>query len=244
MAGQWVRMGWVQHGGKAPHAAAGLTLALALQVMGTRPAVAATYYVDNTNPACAAAGPGTLASPYCTISAAATQHPGAGNTIQVMAGTYREQVSIPASGAAGTPFVIQASTPSVTVDGADDFSSAGQWTVASGDVWLAASVTWAPKQVFADGARLAASTTAPASMPARTFQYVAGTGLYVNAGGGSPAGHATLVGHRLYGFTMSARSYVTIRGFNVIHAEDKGIQVTSASNQCEVSDNRVSFNFK
>jgi parallel beta-helix repeat protein len=244
MAGQWVRMGWVQHGSKASRGAAGTALALALQLMATLPAAAATYYVDNTNPACTAAGPGTLASPYCTISAAATQHPGAGNTIQVVAGTYREQVSVPASGAAGTPFVIQASTPSVTVDGADDFSSAGQWTLVSGDVWLAASVTWAPKQVFADGARLAASTAAPASMPGRTFQYVAGAGLYVNAGGGSPAGHGTQVGRRLYGFTLSARSYVTIRGFNVIHAEDKGIQFTSASNQSEVSDCRATFSFK
>src|SRR6185436_16909480 len=98
------------------------------------------------------AGPGTQASPYCTISAAASQHPGPGNTILVVAGTYREQVSVPASGASGSPFVVQAGGPSVVVDGADDFSSAALWELVTGDVWLA-DVTWAPKQVFADGAR-------------------------------------------------------------------------------------------
>src|SRR5262245_43378759 len=157
-----------------------------LLVSEPRPTSAATYYVDNTNPACAAGGPGTQAAPYCTISAAVAQHPGSGNTILVVAGTYREQVSIPASGASGTPFVIQASSPAVTVDGADDFSSPAQWSPVSGGVWLAASVTWAPKQVFAGTTRLAATTVAPASMPAGTFQYVAGSGLYVNAGGANP----------------------------------------------------------
>jgi PKD repeat protein len=232
------------HGAAPRRGRAGLAIVLALQLGAAVPAMAATYYVDNTNPGCLASGPGSVTSPYCTISAAVSAHPGAGNTILVVAGTYREQVSIPGSGVAGSPFVIQAGGPAVTVDGADDFSSAAQWAPVSGDVWLAASVTWAPKQVFADGARLAATTVAPASMPARTFQYVAGIGLYVNAGGGNPANHATAVGRRLYGFTVSARSWVTVRGFNVTRAEDKGIQVQSASSQCEISDNRVTFNFK
>src|SRR2546428_13530351 len=81
-------------------------------------------------------------------------------------------------------------------------------------------------------------------MPAQTFQYVAGTGLYVNAGGGSPAGHGALVGRRLNGFTMSGKSWVNIRGFTVVHSEDKGIQVQSASNQCQITDNHTSLNFK
>src|SRR5215813_6020848 len=76
-------------------------LGSALLVVEPRPTSAATYYVDNTNPACGASGPGTQTAPYCAISAAAAQHPGAGNTILVVAGTYREQVSIPASGASG-----------------------------------------------------------------------------------------------------------------------------------------------
>jgi parallel beta-helix repeat protein len=224
--------------------AAGAVLTCLLQLSSARQAAATTYYVDNTNPACSNSGSGTAAVPYCTISAAASKRAAAGNTIIVVAGTYREQVSVPGAGAAGSPLEFTAGTPAVTIDGADDFSAPALWTQVSGDVWLAGSVTWAPKQVFADQARLAASTAAPASMPAGSFQYVSGTGLYVNAGGESPASHDAQVGHRSYGFTMFGRSWVNLRGFNVTRAEDKGIQLQGGSNQCEITDNRVSLCFK
>src|SRR5262249_24071975 len=74
-------------------------LSLALLTILTGKAGAATYYVDNQNPAATDAGPGTPATPYRTISAAVTQHGGPGNTILVSPGTYREQVSVSASGA-------------------------------------------------------------------------------------------------------------------------------------------------
>src|SRR5262249_49863675 len=154
--------------------------------------------------------------------------------ILVQAGTYREKVSISASGAFGNPFVIQAANPAVAIDGADDLSSAGKWTQLAGDVWLAASVNWEPKQVFADGARLVPTAVDPVTMPAHAFQYVAGVGLYVNAGGGNPAGHGTLVGHRPNGFSMSGRSWVKIRGFNVTRTDDRGIQVQLGCSQCEI----------
>ena len=221
-----------------------IVLASAVLSSAAPQAFAATFYVDNTNPAATDTGPGTTATPYRTITAAVNQHQGAGNTIMVLAGTYREQVSIPASGASGNPFVVQAASPSVTVSGADDFSAAAAWLQVSGDVWLASGVTWLPKQVFADGTRLAADAGPTALMPARTFQYVAGVGLYVNAGGGNPGGHGVQVGRRLSGFTMFGRSWVNIRGFTVKHAEDKGIQIQGGSNQCEITDNRVSQIFK
>src|SRR5262245_19082669 len=84
--------------------AAGTALTLALLVGSALPSAAATiYYVDNTNPACSNAGPGTAAAPYCSIVSASTAHKGPDIVILVVAGTYREQVSIPLSGAAGTP---------------------------------------------------------------------------------------------------------------------------------------------
>jgi hypothetical protein len=102
--------------GSSRQFAAGATLACVLLLGAAFPAGAATYYVDNTNPGCINSGAtaGSASTPYCTISAAASQHPGAGNTIRVLAGTYREQVSIPAAGASGSPFVIEAAGPSVT----------------------------------------------------------------------------------------------------------------------------------
>src|SRR6185436_6156202 len=118
---------------------------------------AQVYYVDQASPSCSVSGPGTEAQPYCTISAALTAHSGPGITINVKPGTYREQVTVPASGAAGNPLVIQALGASVVVEGADDFSSPAQWVLSSGAVHLAAAVTWNPLQVFMDGVRLTPS---------------------------------------------------------------------------------------
>src|SRR6266571_1010242 len=171
-----------------------VVLATLLFLSHTPAARAADYYVDRTNPNCSDVGPGTQAQPYCKIGVALAAHHDPGTTINVLPGLYREQVTLPASGLSGSPIVLKAlpgpGNP-VVVDGTDDFSSSALWSQYSGDVWVAASVTRAPAQVFADDARLTPSTLAPASLPARSFEYVAGSGLYVNAGGGNPGGHQT-----------------------------------------------------
>ena len=227
----------------------GVPLAIVCAIAGAGPgplplARAADYYVDGSNPACSDAGPGTQAAPYCTIGAALAAHHAAGTTIDVMPGAYHEQVTVPASGSSGSPIVLRglgAQGRPVLIDGADDFSDPARWVQSSGDVWLASSVTWSPLQVFADGARVAASSGPADSLPPRRFLYVAGTGLYVNAGGGNPGLHQTMVGHRPYGFYVSGRSWVTIDGFTVTRCEARGIQLTSASSQIEVLHDAVSF---
>src|SRR6185369_15641397 len=158
------------------------------------PASAATYYVDPSIGTCSNSGAGTEAQPYCTITAALNAHGVAGNTIMVKPGIYHEQVSIPASGVSGSPLVVQAFASGVVIDGSDDYSTAAQWTLVSGNVWLASAVTGDPIQVFLDGARTDSSTFAPTSLPSRTFRWVSGAGLYVNAGGGNPATHQAAVG--------------------------------------------------
>src|SRR5439155_14518707 len=204
-------------------------------------ATAATFYVDNANPACSNTGPGTPTAPYCTISAAIAAHKGPGTTIYVRPGLYPEQITVPASGDSASPFVIQALGAPVTVDGSDDFSATAEWTLYSGDVWLASSVTWSPLQVFADGARLTPSSASPSALPLRTFHYVSGTGLYVNAGGGNPGSHQSRVGRRAYGFRLSGRWWVTISGFTVTRTEDRAIYLSSSSNHCVVSSNSVNL---
>ncbi|MBI3608695.1 MAG: PKD domain-containing protein [Nitrospirae bacterium] len=202
---------------------------------------AGVFYVDGANSACSNSGSGTAATPYCTISAAASAQGGAGTTLYVKPAVYHEQVTVPASGASGSPFVFQALGAPVVVDGADDFSLTGKWTLYSGDVWLASGVTWSPKQVFADGARLTASSASVGSLPARSFRYVSGTGLYVNAGGGNPGSHQTLVGRRTYGFRLSGRSWVTIDGFTVTRSEDRAIYLSSSSNNNTITRNTATF---
>jgi parallel beta-helix repeat protein len=216
-----------------------------LSLGGFATARADDFYVDNSSGSCSDAGPGTAAQPYCTISAAVTAHHGPGINIFVKPGTYREQVTIPVSGASGSPFVLQAQGGAVTVDGADDLSSAGNWIQFSGDVYLAAGVTWAPSQVFMDGSRLTPSTVAtPASVPERSFLWVSGQGLFVNAGGGSPAAHELLVGRRQYGFLAAGRSYVTIDGFTVTRAELRCLLFNNVCTNIVVSHNVISFAYK
>lgn len=223
--------------GRLPRA---VVAALALGAIAPSVAGAAgTFYVDSIL-ACSNNGPGTEAVPYCSITAALNKQGGPGTTILVKSGTYREQVSVPVSGASGSPLVIRA-LGSPTVDGADRFGLASQWALFSGDVWLASTVTWSPVQVFADVGRLSASTADPALLPAGTFRYVAGEGLYVNAGGGNPGTHGTAVGRRFNGFHLSGRSWVTIDGFTVVRADEKGIELELASDNCEIRSNFVSF---
>ena len=211
-----------------------------LTALGTA-AQAQTYYVDASAPCSGATG--TQANPYCSINAAMTAHKGAGITIIVNPGTYREQVTVNAPGSSSSMlFVFQAAGPGVLVDGSDDFSSASLWaTTTTPNEYVAATVTWAPKQVFVDGARLAATTNLPGTMPSNSWIYVAGSGLYMNLGGSSPSSHTTLVGHRLYGFNLSTKQFVKIDGFQIAHTEDRGINMQNPCNDLTISHNNVSF---
>ena len=204
-------------------------------------AQAQTYYVDALSGTCNNSGAGTEAQPYCTINAAITAHKGAGITIIVKPGVYREQVTVNASGVSGSPFVLMASGPGVIVDGSDDFSNTSLWVAGSGSEFLAASVTWTPTQVFVDGARLAPTTNALGTMPASSFQWVSGTGLVVNVGGGNPGTHTVLVSHRSYGFNLSTKSFVTIDGFQIAHTNDRGINMQNPCSDLTISNNTVSF---
>ena len=215
----------------------GLLLALVTIVAGK--AHAATYYVNNQSPSATDAGAGTLAQPYRTITAAVNQRGGPGNTVEVLPGVYREQVSVSASGAAGNPFVIRASGPGVVIEGSELFATAAQWVQFSGNVWLASGVTWATQQVIANGQRLLPSIVAPASLPAGSFTYVAGTGLYVNVGGGNPGGQGTLVGRYTYGFSVPARNWVNIVGFEIRRSDTKGIFASGATTNCEFRGNTI-----
>lgn len=187
------------------------------------------YYVDNQNLAASATGPGSRDLPYPTISAALAARQSAGTVIVVRPGVYRERVVVPASGLPSMPIVIRTEGGSVVLDGADDFSLPGQWTPFAGSVWRAASVNWAPAQVFADGARLTASAQPPAALEPGAFGYVPGSGLFVNVGGDNPASHAAAVGRRTHGFLVNGKSNLFIDGFQIVRAEQKGIEIVGSN---------------
>ncbi len=213
-------------------------------LIATAAFAAGVFYVDNSGGSCLDSGPGTESQPFCTISAAVAAHNGPGTSILVKPGLYREQVTVPASGAPGDPFVIQALGGPVTVEGSDDLSGASNWVESSEGVFLAAGVSWAPMQVFVDGERLSPSSAAPSDLPPNSFRYVLPYGLYVNIGGDDPGSHLTLIGRRLHGFRLSSRSFVTVEGFDVMRTDDRGIYSTGASNACTIRDNRVRFAYR
>ena len=97
-----------------------MILVIACSLVGTSPtsvlAAGTTYYVDNTNASCSDSGTGlTPAKPFCTIRKGASMAI-AGDTVQVLAGTYAETVTVPKSGSAGLPITYSAA-PGVTVTG-------------------------------------------------------------------------------------------------------------------------------
>ena len=209
-----------------------VALALAVVLVPARAKAWApnTWYVDNTSGQCSDTGLGSREKPYCSISAALAAHRDSGVTIVVHGGPYRERISIGSNGSASGPIVVRTDGTPVVIDGADDYSQPDAWQQASGDVWLAASVSWTPVQVFADGARLmAGSVSKPKDLPSGQWMWVAASGLYVNAGGGSPAAHAAAVGHRLNGFYVNGHSHIFIDGFTIVRAEDHGVQLINAS---------------
>ena len=211
----------------------------------TGPATAATTVcVNQTSGSCSDAGPGTLSQPYCTISAALAAHHAPGDSILVYPGIYRELVAAPGSGQSGNPISIVGMAGDgspVVVSGADNFADPALWAPDSGGVWVAASVTWSPAQVFADSVRLTASAVAPALLPVNGFVWVSGAGLYVNLGGDNPGTHHAEVGHRLYGFRLSGAQWLGIDGFAVTRSEDTGILLTSTASNISITRDSVTF---
>ncbi|MEO6463771.1 MAG: right-handed parallel beta-helix repeat-containing protein, partial [Candidatus Eisenbacteria bacterium] len=195
---------------------------------------AGTYFVDGSNPACSNSGPGTSVVPYCTITAALAAEAGPATTIRVAPGVYREQVTIPASGTAGIPLVIQGDGTSgnpVLIEGGEIFSDPALWSPAAGTTWLATSVTWNALMVLVDGGRLVPWDGPVQQLPEGGFKYDAGVGLYVNLGpGGNPGDHETVVSRRTHGVFVNGRAWVTIRGLSIRQTNDRGIQVTNSNN--------------
>jgi Right handed beta helix region len=98
--------------------------------------------------------PGTdLGHPFLTLAKAASMA-GAGDTVNIRGGTYRETVTLVRSGTTSSPIIFQSySNEIVTVDGADVIPT-NAWTLYSGAIWQA-TLPWTlgagADQVFVDG---------------------------------------------------------------------------------------------
>ncbi|MBX3085093.1 MAG: DUF2341 domain-containing protein [Anaerolineae bacterium] len=112
---------------------------LAIQTGVVRSA-AIQYYVATTG---SDSNNGTsLATPFLTIQKCATVAQ-AGDTCNIRAGTYRETVTVPRSGAAGNPIIFTAyNNEAVTISGADLVTSWTAHDLTSGKAIYKANMTW------------------------------------------------------------------------------------------------------
>ncbi|GAA3585051.1 right-handed parallel beta-helix repeat-containing protein [Kribbella ginsengisoli] len=203
--------------------AAGLTdSASSQEVVSTRPVQ--TYSVEQTNPACTDTGPGTVASPFCTIGAA-TRKLLAGDTALVGPGQYREQVTITASGEPANPITLKATSPSAVIVGTNDVSDAAGWTATSTTAWTHAFAV-APAQVFLDGQPLPKATSATTTTPNSWYYDAATTSLYVDTGGTNPAaGHTVAAGARSFGILLRQVSDIAVSGFAIRQQNFNGVDL-------------------
>lgn len=103
-----------------------IALLAALLIPARLGAAGETHYVGPDN--CSDKGPGTLANPWCTINKA-TQTMVAGETTEVMAGTYNEKATFKNSGAPDAPITLRAftnSTPVIVNSPGDAISASGK----------------------------------------------------------------------------------------------------------------------
>ncbi|RNL77625.1 DUF1565 domain-containing protein [Nocardioides marmorisolisilvae] len=133
----------------------GLSLVVAMLIFIPDPASATgtNYYVSDATGSDTNAGNSTSA-PFKTIQKAASVAV-AGDTVNVMAGTYRETVTPTNSGTATNPITFQKyNNDDVTISGLDVVSSTG-WQVDSGNIYkhtsTASPLELENSQVFVDG---------------------------------------------------------------------------------------------
>lgn len=136
-----------------------VTVALAATVAG------GTYYVDQGNPLAADTNSGTEALPWKTLAkAVAGRSPG--DTVIFKRGIYRESVSLPVSGVAGSPITLKGqSGHRVVLSGADQVTGWTQCTQAmtrGNPNWANihyADVAWKPTRLAQDVADLSLART-------------------------------------------------------------------------------------
>jgi len=240
-------------------------LALALVPGSLSAATGPVLYVDRANPACSDAGSGTVDQPFCTISAAASKVV-AGQSVQVAAGTYSENVSVTTSGTSTAPIVFTtAPGASVTLSGkVNGFTvSSKSWITISGftvtnmsgnGIYVSNSsfITIAGNHVSYSGQPISGSTKAGISLSNSTDSLIAGNtadhnthaGIELKAGStrNEVRNNVTFDNARQYvraapGIKLYDAPGNTIDG-NITHDnEDTGIEAYAGSNNTLIYNN-------
>jgi len=200
-------------------------LILAL-LLSCSPLWATTYYVDNCVTVGSDRNKGTSTStPWLTINKVNTSKFNPGDSILFESTcTWREQLTVPSSGSAGSPITFGAygTGAQPIISGANLFTS---WTLSSGSVYYT-SYSTAPNQVFEDGSRLTQNTTSSASLTAGQW-YLDTVNkwiwVYLTAGD-DPSGHVMEASQRTYAIYGNSVSYVTVSAIEATEANTHGIE--------------------
>lgn len=252
--------------------AAGICLALllAVSVAHAGAARARILYVNGANPACSDADSGQAAFPFCTIGAAAAKVR-AGQTVQVAAGRYQENVHVVASGTRRRPIVFAAARRGrVVVRGqTNGFTVVGRrWVTIKGftvtgvrnhgiSVQRSSFIKILRNRVSNAGQRKSGITGAGIWLAETRASLVAGNvaddntyaGIELTEGstrnvvrGNKVFANASGFNRRAPGIRLSGSPHNTIRGNITRDNEDSGIECFSGGNELIVEN--VSFDNK
>jgi parallel beta-helix repeat protein len=242
---------------------------LMLMQAGTAAADGSILFVDNANPSCSDAGSGTASQPFCTVGAAA-RRVSAGQTVQVAAGTYPENVTVPTSGTATAPITFTAASgASVVLSGqASGFTiSSRSWITVNGftvtgtsgygiSVTTSAHITLSGNHVSYSGHPVSGQTRSGIRLGSVTDSLVSGNtadhntyaGIELNNGSTRNEVKANLTFNNARGYERAApgiRLYAApgnvVDGNVSHHNEDSGIEAYPGSNNTLIYNN-VTFN--
>jgi parallel beta-helix repeat protein len=184
----------------------------------TAVAVSTAYYVDRTVAACSDTGPGTSATPFCTITNGASRlQPG--DTLYIGDGSYAETVRPAVSGTAAAPITITVWS--------------GRSPVITGGTWFGANLSSRSYITLTD---LVFAGTVADGIYLSGSSHIVVRGNRVS-GAGLPQQSKTAPGISVRSTTASL-----VAGNTVVDNNGTGIYVTSGSTDIMVADNAVAFN--
>ncbi|HME59249.1 MAG TPA: choice-of-anchor D domain-containing protein [Terracidiphilus sp.] len=210
------------HGGASPQT---------VSVSGTGRSTGQTYHVDNCVVIGSDANNGTsTATPWLTVNKVNTSTFNPGDSILFeRTCTWREQLAVPSSGAAGSPITLGAygTGAKPIISGADIFSS---WITEGSLYYSAAPVQ--PNQVFMSGVRLTA-VAAKASLATGDWWWDSThSRIYVYD---NPGGHTIEASQRYVAIAVSGVAYIALSNLQTQEAQTDGVDITEGSSRISVS---------
>jgi hypothetical protein len=199
---------------------------------------AATYYVDNCVVVGSDSNNGTSSSaPWLTVQKVNTSTFNPGDSILFQSTcTWREQLTVPSSGSAGSPITFGAygTGAQPILSGADLLTS---WV--SAPPWYYAPVAAQPNQVFRDDQRLTLAASQAALATGQWWWDATNSRVYVYD---DPSGYTIEASQRNYAIYASSQNYITISGIEADKARVHGIY-TYLSNNILVTGVAVQWNY-